>query len=142
MNGLLLAILASGQEPLICESRCEWIERNVVYEICRDEIGNPKVRVILDQLIFWRTPNREEVIAWRFADKVRFISEGSGVSCVWHEGDRLIRVRAKYLIHSATEWDVEVWNREVVPIDKRRGIGTEGERLYWSIRVMRMKEQP
>ena len=137
----VLVALASGNEPLICESRCEWIEKNHFGEVVWDQdSGKFRDRLIFVQLVFWDGAGREQCIAWRMAKEIKVVPDGRGVSCTFHDGDRLIRVRAKFFKETWTNFDVEMENREAYPPDQRRGIGTTCEQLYPSIRVMRHKE--
>lgn len=143
MAGLiLLAILASGNEPPILEANCQWIEDNAVINLswCEEQ-GRVVASTTLVQIVFWKTEGRKECLGWRMADKVRFVSEKDGVSAVWHDGERLVRVRAKYLLRTATDWDVEVANRELIPVEQRRWTWMGDQRLYPSIKVMRAKEK-
>lgn len=138
---LLLAILASGQEPAVYESRCDWIEVNHLVSYSWDQDAKKwQGSITLSQVIFWRGGHREECVAWKMEKSVRFLSEGNGVSVVWHDGDRLIRVRAKFLVETAELFDPELENRVVIPPDRRRGIGCQGDPLYPSLKAMRAKE--
>jgi hypothetical protein len=137
---LLLAVLGSGNEPLIAESRCDWVELNHYGECvwCEDTL-KWQDREILCQVIFWDGPGRKECVAWRMADKVRFIAEGRGVVVTWSDGDVLRRVRAKFATETWTTDDPEFLNRDVVRAELRRGIGACEEQLYPSLRIMRAK---
>lgn len=139
---LVLAILGSGAEPATYETRCDWIEVNHLVSYAWDQDAKKLVgSVTLSQVIFWDGAGRDRCVAWRTEKNVRFISEGQGVSVVFHDGERLIRVRAKFLIETAELYDPELADRSKLPPERRRGLGCQGEMLYPSLRLMRHKEQ-
>lgn len=137
---VLVALGFSGGEPLCIEQQADWCELNRVVSIEKTEEGIPYYKVTLVQVVFWRGSGRDECLGWKLADTIRFISEGKGVACVWHDGDTLRKVRAKFLIESVTLGDPELASRELLPADHRRGLGGKpGEVTYRSWKQMRMK---
>lgn len=139
---LLLAAIAHGTEPLVIEQRCDWIEINtlVSFDWCVEK-REWKTNVVFSQVIFWNGAGRDECVAWRMVDKVRFISEDErGVTLTWHDNEVLRKVRAKFLIETATDRDPELLNRELMGKEQRRELGKPAERLYPSLKIMRLKE--
>ena len=140
---LAVVIMAfGGIEPPAVETRTAWVEINHLVDVTPGDDGKPKTRIILSQVIFWDSPGREECVAWRLLDKVDGIREDQrGVTITWTDGDTLRRVRAGFLIETATMIDPEVRARELVRSELRRGLGGACEgRIYPSLRIMRMKE--
>lgn len=125
MTAFLLILLACfGGEPQCVEQRCEWIELHHLCDITYDDHGKPVVRETLRQFVFWRGVGRGQCIAWRLArGGETIIEDRRGVMLMWHDGDTLRVVRAKFLLETATLEDVEVVNREVCPPEQRRGLG-------------------
>lgn len=138
----VVALLASGAEPLAIESRAAWIELNTVYAVeqCK-ETGQQQIRVTLKQVIFWSGNGHDDCMGWRLADKVTIHEDARGVSAVWHDGDTLRKVQAKFVLESYTLFDREILHRELVAPEFRRGLGWEGERTYRSLRLMKAKEK-
>lgn len=126
---IALLLLFAGQEPNVVETRADWCELNHVCEVTRGELGNQVVRITLSQVCFWQGPGRRRCIGWRLANKVDGIREDrSGVTITWHDGEVLRRVRAGFLIETATLEDVELVNRLDWPVEARRGLGTIAKR--------------
>lgn len=62
MNGLafILALLASGNEPLVVEQSADWLEINHVGTCEYDAVADEwKDRESLCQVIWWRGPGRK-----------------------------------------------------------------------------------
>lgn len=125
MNAFLLLVLAAfGGEPQCVEQRCEWIELHHLCDIIYDDHGKPVVRETLRQFVFWRGVGRGQCIAWRLARGGETIVEDRrGVALMWHDGDTLRVVRAKFLLETAELYDVEIVNRDQWPKDERPELG-------------------
>jgi hypothetical protein len=102
------------------------IEINHVY----NDLGQP----VFDQLIFWEwcsAAARWQVRAWRMAkgagiDRAVPLPERDwqrgGYVLLWRDGDRLRIVRAAAVRETWTQYDPEMVEREVWPVDRRRGL--------------------
>jgi hypothetical protein len=114
-----LLLLALQPVPLVVTDQVDRVEVNH----CHDEEG----RRYLSQLIFWRwdaEESRHQVIAWRIARKDRewpVIDHRRGVAVLWFmDGHTMRRVIASQVRETWTLGDPELFERDVLPADRRR----------------------
>lgn len=128
---LILAILGSGGEPLVCEARADFVELNHFF--------TDDGKHVFDQWIWWdHEKGIPIVIAWRLE---RGDWRGKPTDMTLHDGDILRRVRSRFFIETWTTFDPECENRELRTKDFRRGLGGQpGEVTYRSWKQMRAKQ--
>ena len=105
----------------VIDERVDLMEVNHFY----DEHGE----LVLDQVIFWVwSPHnsRFNVQAWQLIKKptqvpIRNWSNRDYVA-VWQDGEQLRKVRAATMLESWTQYDPEVYNRQVFPKKNRKGL--------------------
>jgi hypothetical protein len=106
----LLILTAAPQSPPLTDT-VDIIERNHVHDAhgCRS----------FTQWIFWRwTGQRYEVVAWR-VDKGHVVA---GNRLRWMDGTQPREVRAVSFRETWTVGDPEVMDREITPVEFRRGL--------------------
>ncbi len=118
LSWLLLAIVP--QEHVLVD-RCDRIEINHVCHVVVEPHMQPRVEVVIDQLIFWQwSPSRRDwvVIDWRTVKQAGIPAAGVAR---WIDPDGAFReVRATCVVESWTSQDREVDNRQVIPHPQRR----------------------
>jgi hypothetical protein len=110
---LLLALQPVETEPV--RDRVDVIERNNFY----DENG----RLVFAQWVFrdW-----DSIVAWRLVKPDHRLSRGPrGWRLDWTDGERLRSVDAISFVESWTQEDVELAERERLPVCERRGLRGE-----------------
>jgi hypothetical protein len=130
---LLWLVIAVVPVDEALRDHVDLIEINHVY----NDLGQP----VFDQLIFWEWCQRSarwQVRAWRMAkgagiDRAVPLPERDwqrgGYVLLWRDWDRLRIVRAAAVRETWTQYDPEMVEREVWPVDRRRGLRTgHGER--------------
>lgn len=118
LAALILAVVPLA-EPL--RERCDVIELNHMYD--------GEGRLVFDQVIFWDwTPDecRYQVRAWRIVKWPSQIPERDHARACWRtvfrDGEVLRVVESQSMGETWTQYDPEVFEREVLPIHRRRGL--------------------
>lgn len=102
---LLLLASNSGQPEIV---RCERIEWNTFGDVPRTAV------------VFWGFDGH--VMDWRWVDDVRTSPARSldgRWHCIWFDHGRLLHVVADFAVASRTRHDVELWERNRLPHERR-----------------------
>lgn len=112
-NLLLLLLLWLGPEPLVVIDTVDVCELNHVYA---DDGSHT-----FTQVVWWRdNGERFEVVAWKIVkDGEPHIERGQALW--WDNGLR--QVKAKHYRERWSQYDVELYDREILPADQRKGLG-------------------
>lgn len=79
-------------------------------------------KLTFTQLIF--RDRDEAILAWRMDKGIEITRDHrrGGVSVIWLDNGKLRVIRAKSAFELHTQWDREIFEREELPQDKRRGL--------------------
>lgn len=123
MNTLIaIAALCLMPPDMPVEERVDAIELNHFY----DERG----KLVFEQAIFWAWRCRDcydhEVVAWRLvklpAHRPRYSCWRNEWDMIFHDGDTLRRVRTPFFYETWGQDDPELYQRELLPKERRRGL--------------------
>lgn len=109
---MFVALLLLGRVnhvPEITETKVDMIEVN--HSFCNK----------VDQVIFWEwSEGRWKVRGWRMVAKCALpVPDGRGWRVTWMDKGKLRTVYSRIAIHSQTNRDPEIENRQIVPVEKR-----------------------
>lgn len=111
---LILTVVATIPHDAVLRDSVDVIERNSFYDDCG--------RRVFVQWIFWSyCHGRLHVTAWRL-DKDDASFQDNPPRLVWTEDNRIREVRAASWRETWTQWDPELSEREILPVDRRKGL--------------------
>lgn len=116
---LLLAVVPLPDGTLA--ETCDLIELNWFY----DERG----KLVFQQTIFYDWSSeyaRYNVRDWRLVKTTAQLPQrdwsSGGYVAMWQDGEQFRRLQSKHFCETWTQYDVELLEREILPIEHRRGL--------------------